>query len=455
MFSNIIRSEQRHGGDTVTVTDPRTLTELWPVPMATENDLDEAVQAAREAFPIWKARPLEDRQQCLHRMADELETRQDELRPILAKESGRSDVLAKIEIDDALRKQRLYFSFSLSLSVEYEDESVRIVFTYPPLGVVGAICPWNFPLVLEVGKGLAALVMGNCVIVKPSPMTPYATLKFVEYTLDIRVLQALNESNEVGARMTTHPDIDKISFTGSTATGRRIAESAGRSLKRVTLELGGNDASIVCADIDVNEVAARVAQGCFFHAGQMCVATKRVYVHRDVLPQFRSAFIAAVQKIVIDRAAEHSPLFSPLQNRMQYQIVQDFLADSAKQVHTFSVGGPERDGKPLPGLYISPTVVDRPPDNARIVQEEQFGPVIPILEWSDEAELIRRVNATESGLGACVWALDVATAERIARQLEVGTVWLNSFANPHPHGYFSGWKQSGIGGEWGRQGLLS
>ncbi|PYI34789.1 aldehyde dehydrogenase [Aspergillus indologenus CBS 114.80] len=437
MFSNIIRSEQRHGGDTVTVTDPRTLTELWPVPMATENDLDEAVQAAREAFPIWKARPLEDRQQCLHRMADELETRQDELRPILAKESGKSDVLAKIEIDDALRFLRFNAAQSCPDKIEYEDESVRIVSTYPPLGVVGAICPWNFPLVLAVGKIAAALVMGNCVIVKPSPMTPYATLKFVEYTLDILpkgVLQALNGSNEVGARMTTHPDIDKISFTGSTATGRRIAESAGRSLKRVTLELGGNDASIVCADIDVNEVAARVAQGCFFHAGQMCVATKRVYVHRDVLPQFRR---------------------SPLQNRMQYQIVQDFLADSAKQAHTFSVGGPERDGKPLPGLYISPTVVDRPPDNARIVQEEQFGPVIPILEWSDEAELIRRVNATESGLGACVWALDVATAERIARQLEVGTVWLNSFAIPHPHGYFSGWKQSGIGGEWGRQGLLS
>lgn len=186
-----------------------------------------------------------------------------------------------------------------------------------------------------------------------------------------------------------------------------------------------------------------------------CVAIKRVYVHCDILPQFRSAFIAAVQKIVIDRAAEHSPLSSPLQNRMQYQIVQDFLADSAKQAHTFSVGGPDRDEEPLPGLYISPTAVDRPPDNARIVREEHFGPNIPILEWSDEAELIRRVNATESGLGACVWALDMATAKCIARQLEVGTVWLNSFAIPHPHGYFSGWKQSGIEGEWGRQGLLS
>ncbi|RAH74214.1 ALDH-like protein [Aspergillus aculeatinus CBS 121060] len=426
MFSNIIRSEQRHGGDTVTVTDPRTLTELWPVSVATENDLDEAVQAAREAFPIWKARPLEDRQQCLHRIADELENRQDELRPILFQGVRQVEILANIEIDDALRFFRL-------------DPSELS----PRMGVVGAICPWNFPLVLAVAKIAAALVMGNCVIVKLSPMTPYATLKFVEYALDLLpkgVLQALNGSNEVGARMTTHPGIDKISFTDFTATGCRIAESAGRSLKRVTLELGGNDANIVCADIEVDEVAARVAQGCFFYAGQMCVAIKRVYVHRDILLQFRSAFIAAVQKIVIDRAAEHSPLFSPLQNRMQYQIVQDFLADSAKQAHTFSVGGPDRDEEPLPGLYISPTVVDRPPDNARIVQEEHLGPIIPILEWFDEAELICRVNATESGLGACVWALDMATAKCIARQLEVGTVWLN---------------KSGIGGEWGCQGLLS
>ncbi|PYH78392.1 ALDH-like protein [Aspergillus uvarum CBS 121591] len=369
-FSNIIRSQKRHGGNTVTVTDPRTLTELWPVPVAAENDLREAVQAAR-------------RQQCLHRMADELETRQDELRPILAKELGKSDVLAKIEVDDALR----FLRFNAAQSCPDKND---------------AICPWTFPLVLAVAKIAAALVMGNCVIVKPSPMTPYATLRFVEYTRDILpkwILQALNGSDEVGARMTTHPGMDKISFTGYTATGRRIAESAGRSLKRVTLELEGNDASIVCADIEVDEVAVR-----------MCVATKRVYVHRDILPQFRSAFIAAVQKIVIDRAAEHSPLFSPLQNRMQYQLVQEFLADSAKQAHTFSVGGPERDGKPLPGLYISPTVVDRPPDNARIVQEEQFGPVNPFLEWYDEAELIRRLNATKSG---------------------------------------------GIGGEWGRQGLLS
>ncbi|OJK03856.1 hypothetical protein ASPACDRAFT_1878666 [Aspergillus aculeatus ATCC 16872] len=372
--------------------------------MATDNDLDEAVQAAREAFPIWKARPLEDRQQCLHRIAYKLESRQDELRPILF----HGEILAKIEIDNALRFLRFNV---MSHKIEYEDEFVRIVSTYPPLGVIAA-----------------ALVMGNCVSIKPSPMTPYATLKCVEYTLHLL-------PKGIEARMTTHPGIDKISFTESTATGRRIAESAGQSLKRVALELGGNDASIICADIEVDEVAARVAQGCFFHAGQMYVATRRVYVHRDILPQFRSTFIAAVQKI--------------------YHLVRDFLADSAKQAHTFSVGGPDRDGDPLPGLYISPTVVDRSPDNARIVQAEQFGPINPILEWSDEAELIHRVNATEGGLSACVWALDVATAERIARQLEVGTVWLNSFATPHPHGYFSGWKQSGIGGEWGRQGLLS
>ncbi|RAH51350.1 ALDH-like protein [Aspergillus brunneoviolaceus CBS 621.78] len=324
---------------------------------------DEAVQAAREAFPIWKARPLEDRQQCLHRIADELENRQDGLRPILFQ--GRpalQEILANIEIDDALR-----FSCLMTLFLSLSQSKIR------KLGIQAAqSCPDKIEYEAGSVRTIAvALVMGNCVIVKPSPMTRYATLEF-------GLLQALNGGNEIGARMTTHPGIGKISFTDFTATGCRIAESAGRSLKRVTLELGATMPTS-------SALISKWTRGAF--------SMRRVY--------FRSAFIAAVQKIVVDRAAEHSPLFSPLQNRMH-----------AKQAHTFS--------EPLPGLYISPTAVDRPPNNARI--------------WSDEAELIRRVNATESRLGACC----------IARQLEVGTVWLNSFAIPHPHGYFSGWKQSGI-----------
>jgi acyl-CoA reductase-like NAD-dependent aldehyde dehydrogenase len=309
--------------------------------------------------------------------------------------------------------------------------------------------------VLAAAKIAAALVMGNCIIVKPSPYTPYTTLKFAELALAVLppgVFQALNGNNEVGRLMTIHSGIDKITFTGSTATGRKVHENAIKTMKKVTLELGGNDASIVCPDVDVQHVAKQVATGAFFHGGQMCVATKRIYVHRDIFREFADTFLAAVKETQIDVSGRDPSLFSPLQNEMQYGVIRDLIKDSKAQGHDIACGG-EVDQEQ--GLFIRPTVVVRPPDDARIVQDEQFGPIIPLLEWTSEEEVIQRANGTESGLGACVWAKDVTTAEKIASNLEAGTVWINSFEIPNPYGYFSGWKQSGVGGEWGTQGLLS
>lgn len=323
---------------------------------------------------------------------------------------------------------------------------------------MAAICPWNFPLVLAVAKIAAALVTGNCIIVKPSPFSPYTTLKFVEIAMSIvppGVLQALNGDNDIGKLMTLHPGIDKISFTGSTATGKRVAESASRSLKRLTLELGGNDASIIFPDVDVQSVASKVASGCFFHSGQMCVATKRVYIHRDIFLEFQQAFVNAVSAIAVDTPRQSPSTFSPIQNEMQFDIVKGLISDCKEKGYSLIYdGGCTTDGEE-PGFYIRPVVVDRPPDNSKIVQAEQFGPIIPLCEWTSEDEVITRVNEADSGLGACVWSGDVSIAQRVARNLEVGTVWINCFPIPNPYGYFSGWKQSGMGGEWGKQGLLS
>lgn len=340
--------------------------------------------------------------------------------------------------------------------MEYENDKLKIVSTHHPIGVVGAICPWNFPLVLAVTKIAAALVMGNFIIVKSSPFTPCATSKLAELATSVLprgVLQVLNGDNEVGRLLTIHPGIDKISFTGSIATGKKVAESAARTLKRVTLELGGNDASVVCPDVDVKTVAAQVAAGPFFHAGQMCVATKRVYVHQDIFEEFRDSFVEAVKDIKIDPSGDQSPLFSPIQNKMQYKLVKDLIADCRKKNYTLLCGGNTDDKHP--GLFIAPVVVDQPPHDSRIVQLEQFGPIIPLTKWSTEVEMISMVNGTDTGLGGCVWAQNVDNAERIARKLEVGAVWINSAEAPNPYGYLSGWKQSGIGGEWGNQGLLS
>ncbi|KAH7013853.1 aldehyde dehydrogenase domain-containing protein [Ilyonectria destructans] len=454
-FFNIINAEKRGGDNVMTSIDPRTKEKLWNAPVAAEADLNDAVLAARNVFKTWKFVPVEERQRCLSRLAEELDARRAEIHTILSKETGKSDLLTNIEIDDTLKFIRFNASHSIPDEVQYEDETVKIISTHPPIGVVGAICPWNFPLVLAAGKIAAALVMGNCIIVKPSPFTPYATLKLAELAIPIfppGVFQVLNGDNDVGRLMTLHHGIDKITFTGSTATGKKVAESATKTLKQVTLELGGNDASIICPDVDVKTVAQKVAAGCLFHAGQMCVATKRVYVHKDIFEEFREHLVKAVNTTEIDISGNQPTLFSPIQNQMQYDVVKDLIADSKSNGHTFVSGG---DSDAQPGLFIRPCVVDRPPDDSKIIKMEQFGPIIPLMEWSSEDEVITRVNDTESGLGSCVWARDAATAERIARKLEVGSVWINSFEIPHPYGYFSGWKQSGVGGEWGKQGLLS
>ncbi|KAJ5165068.1 Aldehyde dehydrogenase N-terminal [Penicillium coprophilum] len=454
MFYNIINSERR-AGDSVAVTSPRTNEALWDVAVADETDLDDAVEAARVSFKSWKLLSVEARQKYLLKLADELEQRRSEIHVPLAAETGKSNLLANIEIDDTLAFIRFNASQSLPDKVEYENDKLKIVSTHHPIGVVGAICPWNFPLVLAAGKIAAALVMGNCILVKPSPFTPCATLKFAELATSVLprgVLQALNGDNDMGRLMTIHPGIDKISFTGSIATGKKVAENGAKTLKRVTLELGGNDASIVCPDVDIENVAPKVAAGSFFHSGQMCVATKRIYVHEAIFQEFRDAFMEAVKNIKIDLSGDESPLFSPIQNKIQYNLVKDIISDCKERNYTLLCGG---DTDEQPGLFIAPVVIDQPPHDSRIVQMEQFGPIIPLTKWSTEDEVISKANGTDTGLGACVWAKDTSTAERIARKLEVGTVWINSAEVPNPNGYISGWKQSGIGGEWGNQGLLS
>lgn len=253
----------------------------------------------------------------------------------------------------------------------HETDEMKIISTHTPIGVVGAICPWNFPLVLATAKIAAALVMGNCIIVKPSPFTPYSTLKFAELATDMLpagVFQALSGEAELGELMTLHHDIDKISFTGSTSTGKKIMQAVAPSLKRLTLELGGNDAAIIFPNVVVDEVAPQVAVGCFFNAGQMCVATKRVYVHESIYEKFRDSFVNAVRALA--EAPEPSSVAGPLQNEMQHAVIQRLITDCREKGYHFALGGNQ---PPRPGLFISPVVIDRPPGSATVVQEEQFG----------------------------------------------------------------------------------
>ncbi|KAK3117435.1 hypothetical protein LTR53_001200 [Teratosphaeriaceae sp. CCFEE 6253] len=372
---------------------------------------------------------------------------------LLTLEGGKPRSVAAFEVDFVLR----WFKYHLTLALDEERVELQdrtLVTRYTPLGVVAAICPWNFPLVLTIGKVLPALLTGCCVIVKPSPFTPYTTLKIVEIALDIfppGVFQGLNGDDSLGPAMVTHPDIAKISFTGSVPTGMKIMEQSGSTLKRITLELGGNDAAIILPDVDISKVAKQIVSSALLNAGQMCVATKRVYIHTSIYERFVAAAVDAMQEVIAGHPDSREATMGPIQNKPQYDRVIALLEDSKTHGYTLRAG--KQIAENLEGgLFVQPTLVDNPPDSSRVVVKEAFGPIFPTLKWTDTEELLARVNATETGLGASVWSSNVENASAIARRLEVGSVWINMIETPIPDAYFSGHKRSGIGGEWGKYG---
>jgi acyl-CoA reductase-like NAD-dependent aldehyde dehydrogenase len=297
---------------------------------------------------------------------------------------------------------------------------------------------------------------GNCIIIKPSPFTPYTSLKFTELAQQIfppGVIQVVGGNNELGAQLCAHPDIAKISFTGSTATGKKVMETASKTLKRVTLELGGNDASIILPDVDIKKVAPEVAIGAFQNSGQVCVATKRIYVHESIYKEFLEEITNFTKTIKVGSPMDGDNLLGPVQNQMQYERVKGFFADSKAKGYKFAAG--EADVAESKGFFIQPTIIDNPPNDSRIIQEEPFGPIVPMQPWSDLDEVIARANSVNAGLGACVWSKDVEKASKIARRLEAGSVFVNSYEKLTPRATFGGHKESGIGAEWGNTGLLA
>ncbi|KAJ9138666.1 Aldehyde dehydrogenase [Pleurostoma richardsiae] len=457
-FYNIINGEKRSSKESYRVTDPRTEESLWDAPVATASDLEDAVAAANKAFKTWGKSTIAERRAVLAKMADVIRENAAELSALTMRETGKSALMGQIEVDNTVGQIAVVSRLALEDEVQYEDDTVRVLATHPPLGVVAAICPWNFPVIMCNFKMISALVTGNCVIVKPSPFTPYAVLRMAELCAPLLppgVLQAVNGGADVGAQMTAHPGVAKVSFTGTAATGRRVMAACAATLKRVTLELAGNDAALVLPDVDVAAAAVKTAQGAFFNAGQMCVATKRVYVHESIYEEFLGRFVAEVAEkygVLPDAAAP--TVFGPVSNKLQYDTVKKILEDAKKRGAAVVAGG-DGAGTPEKGYWIPPTVVADPPEDSLLVQEEQFGPIIPILKWSNEDDVIARANLANAGLGATVYCRDVAKAESIARRLEAGSVYINMPEMPNPNAYFSGFKDSGLGGEMGRQGLLA
>ncbi|BDZ53851.1 aldehyde dehydrogenase [Agromyces marinus] len=342
----------------------------------------------------------------------------------------------------------------LEAEVVVDDGQTRAELHYRPIGVVGAIGPWNWPQMITVWQVAPALRMGNTVVVKPSEYTPLSVLALIEVinrVLPAGVVEVVSGGRDVGAALASHPSIGKVMFTGSTATGKAIIRSSADTVKRLTLELGGNDAGIVLPDVDPKAIAEGVFWGAFINTGQTCAALKRLYVHDDVYDAVCEALVDVARAMPMGVGLDEANVLGPLQNRQQFDIV-DRLVESAKagSARVLLGGDPDRT---LAGNFYPTTLVADIDDRAPLVQEEQFGPALPIIRYRDLDEAIAMANGVEVGLGASVWSTDRDEARRIAARLEAGTVWINAHGAIHPMAPFGGAKQSGYGLEFGVEGL--
>jgi len=454
-FLNIINGKLVDTKETRYGVNPATKKPNPPVPVATEKDVDDAVAAAKTAFKTWSKTSMAERKKALEAFAEGLLSYKEEFAKLLTKEQGKPLAMATNEVESGAAWINGIAALELPDEVVEDNANRKVITRYTPLGVVAAIVPWNFPIQLACGKISPALLTGNCIIVKPSPFTPYCDLKLVELAQKYfppGVVQALSGDDNLGPWLTAHPGPDKISFTGSSATGKKVMESASKTLKRVTLELGGKDPAIVCKSVDIAKTAPAIATLAFLNSGQICVALKRIYIHKDIYNEFRDAMVEYTKTLKVGDGTEENVFLGPIQNSMQYERVQGFFDDVEKSGAKIAVGEKVKDSA---GYFISPTIIDAPEENSRIVQEEPFGPILPILPWSDEDDVIARANNTKNGLGASVWSADLAEAERIGTQLEAGNVWINAHMELAPNVPFGGHKESGIGSEWGIVGLKS
>ena len=435
------------------VINPATGEIFEQAPECTRGQLDAAMQAATDAFKDWR-RDEPARRALLGACAEAIGRHADELAQLLTREQGKPLAKASGEIAGAAKWCTYTARLEMPVEVAIDNDRVRVEVRRRPHGVVAAITPWNYPVSLAVWKIAPALLAGNTIVLKPSPFTPLATLRLGEILRDVLppgVLNVVSGGDALGAWMTAHPAVRKISFTGSVATGKLVAAAAAPDLKRVTLELGGNDPAIVLSDVDVGRVAKRLFWGAFENSGQVCSAIKRVYVPESLYGPMLTELGELARGVQVGDGLEADSQMGPLNNLPQFERVQELVED-AKQSGAKVVAGGQRLGDR--GYFYAPTIVGELQDGVRLVDEEQFGPALPVVSYTDLDDAIERANATHFGLSGSVWSSDTARAEAVAGQLECGTAWVNQHLNVLPHAPFGGAKWSGIGVENGPWGLL-
>lgn len=440
------------------VKNPSTGEIVGQMPVATAADLDRAVAAAEAAFASWSQTSDRERADACQKIGDVIAANAEDIAQLLTREQGKplGGLGSRFELGGAEGWTRFTGALELPVEVLQDNNEGRVELHRTPIGVVGSITPWNWPVMIAIWHIVPAIRAGNTVVIKPSPLTPLSTLRLVELINTVLPAGVLNvvtgddASFNIGAAMSTHPGIAKIAFTGSTATGRKIMSSASETLKRMTLELGGNDAGIVLADANPAEIAEGLFWGAFINNGQTCAALKRLYVHDSIYEQVCEELSALANAIPMGDGLDEASALGPIQNQMQFNKVRDMVEDAKAKGGRILTGGIAPEG---PGYFYPITLVADVDHGTRLVDEEQFGPALPIIRYSDLDEVIARANDNPNGLGGSVWSSDLDRAKEVALKLQCGSVWINKHGAIQPNAPFGGVKQSGVGVSFGTEGL--
>lgn len=453
MYSMLIGGALDAGSRKMEVIDPSTGAEFAQVPDATAEDVEAAVSAAKVAYPAWRDLPPDRRGEVLEAMAAAIDENIEELADLLIAETGRPKDLAMFELGMlATGYLRYYAGLRIEPEILADDATRRVELHRKPLGVVAAIVPWNAPVFIACNKIAPALAAGNTIVVKTAPSTPLTTLRLGEIISGIvpaGVINILSGGNDAGAVLVSHPDVAKVTFTGSTETGRKIMAACAPTLKRVTLELGGNDAAVVLPDADVATVAPGIFAFAFFNSGQVCAIIKRLYVHDSLYDAMCEQLGAMAGACKVASGRDPEAQFGPIQNRMQFEKVKSYL-EKARGEGRIVAGGTIED---RPGYFVPLTIVRDVTDGDSIVDEEPFGPILPVIRYSDVEDVVARANASPYALGGSVWGSDIEVATGVAMQFESGSVWVNQHCALDPAVPFPANKQSGFGVEGGIEGL--
>ncbi len=454
-FAMTIDGQTVPSTDDFEVLNPADGTPIGRCPIASDAQLDAAIAAARRAFAGWASTDDAVRKAACHAIGASIEAHGEELAVLLSREQGKplNGIGARFEVAGCAGWAHYTAELDLPVEILQDTDQGRVELHRKPIGVVGSITPWNWPLLIAMWHVLPAIRAGNTVVLKPSPYTSLSTLRLVELiasVLPAGVLNIVTGRNNLGQAMSEHPGIDKISFTGSTATGQRIMASVAGTLKRVTLELGGNDAGIVLPDAEPVAIAEGLFWGAFINNGQTCAALKRLYVHESIYDAVCDALTALAATVPMGDGLNEGNMLGPVQNRMQFDKVCELVDDARSAGARILTGGAPTGGD---GYFYPVTLVADATDAMRIVAEEQFGPALPILRYTDVDDALARANASDVGLGGSVWSSDPAAASQIASRLECGSVWINAHGMIQPNVPFGGIKKSGMGVMFANEGL--